>query len=186
MKSLSIARRVSMAAVLGLLPAAFASAEMKNQTATMKEGVQLIGQLEEVARDVRYNAERLVSFKTTMQISRWTHVHHLDQIKSLINEGLRPALDRLTEIQPELPSWKQQSIDTMLDAARTLAADTQAAFFAKKEAGALPPAMNPEYRELVTRVYEHADNLVKTTDAAGDYARARMKAAEAGIEVPKE
>src|SRR5512144_2984975 len=107
----SITRSVSMLSFIGLLPAAFAASVTPQQLEMEKEGVQLIRQVEEVARDVRYNAGRLNSFTKGMQVSRWTHVHHFDQIKSLVNEGLRPALTRLTEIQPQLPDWKQQSID---------------------------------------------------------------------------
>ena len=105
----SITRRVSMLAVIALVPSAFAASATMEQLAMEKEGVQLIRQVEEVARDVRYNAGRLTSFTSNLQINKWTHVHHLDQIKSLVNEGLRPAMARLTEIQPQLPDWKQQS-----------------------------------------------------------------------------
>lgn len=43
----SITRRVSMLAVLGLLPAAFVAGETREQIETEKEGIQLIRQLEE-------------------------------------------------------------------------------------------------------------------------------------------
>jgi hypothetical protein len=173
-----------MLAVIGLLPAAFAASVTSQQLEMEKEGVQLIRQVEEVARDVRYNAGRLNSFTSSMNISKWTHVHHLDQIKSLVNDGLRPALTRLNEIQPQLPDWKQQTIGTMLESAKTLAADTSSAILTKNEAGTVPPAMNAEYKELVTRIHGHAEALVKTSDAAGTYAAARLKAAEAGVKVP--
>lgn len=181
----SITRRVSMLAVIALVPSAFAASATMEQLAMEKEGVQLIRQVEEVARDVRYNAGRLTSFTSNLQINKWTHVHHLDQIKSLVNEGLRPAMARLTEIQPQLPDWKQQSIDKMLEAAKTLAADTNDAILTKNDAGAVPPAMNAEYKKLVSRIDEHAEALVKTSDAAGTYAAARLKAAEAGVQVPQ-
>jgi hypothetical protein len=181
----SIARSVPMLAVIALTPSAFAAGETVQQLQMEREGIQLVGQLEEVARDVRYHADRLTTLGRTMQISKWTHVHHLDQIKSLVNEGLRPALSRLTEIQPQLPEWKQESIDKMLEAARMLAADANSAVIAKNEAGALPPAMNAAYKELVARIFEHAEALVKTSDAAGAYAAARLKAAEAGLKVPQ-
>jgi hypothetical protein len=181
----SITRRVSMLAVIALVPSAFAAGATKEQLSMQKEGVQFIRQVEEVARDVRYNAERLATFSRDLQINRWTHFHHLDQIRSLVNEGLRPALTRLTEIQPQLPEWKQQSIDNMLEAAKTLAADTNDAILTKKDAGAVPPAMNAEYKALVTRINEHAAALVKTSDAAGTYAAARLKADEAGVKVPQ-
>jgi hypothetical protein len=172
-----------MLAIVGLLPAASVVGQTMKQVEMEREGVQLIRQLEEVARDVRYHAGRLNSFTGSLLISKWTHVHHLDQIKALVNEGLRPALTRLDEIQTQLPSWKQQSIDKMLASAKTLAADMDSAILAKNEAGNVPPVMNPEYKAAVTSVYEHAEALVKTSDAAGTYAAARLKADEAGLKI---
>ena len=177
-------RRVSMLAAFALVPSAFAAGVTVEQVEMEKEGVQLIRQVEEVARDIRYNAGGLNSFTTDMRISKWTHVHHLEQIKSLVNEGLKPAVTRLTEIQPQLPDWKQQSIDRMFESAKALAADMNDALLAKNEAGTVPPAMNAEYKGLVTKIYGHAEALVKTSDAAGTYAAARLKAHEAGVKVP--
>jgi hypothetical protein len=176
-------RHVSMLAAFALIPAAFAASVTPEQLAMEKEGVQLIRQVEEVARDVRYNADRLNSFTRSMHISKWTHVHHLAQIKSLVNEGLRPALTRLEEIQPQLPDWKRQAIDKMIESAKALAADANDAILTKNEAGTTPPAMNAEYKGLVTRIYAHAEALVTTSDAAGTYAAARLKAHEAGVKL---
>jgi len=162
----------------------FAGNVTMNQLETQKEGIQLIRRVEGVARDIRYNAGRLNTFTGTTQVSKRTHYHHLDQIKSLVNDGLRPALSRLQEIQPQLPEWKQQSIGKMLDSAVALAADTNDAILNKNDAGAVPPALNAKYKDLVTRIYAHAENLVKISDAAGSYASARLKAAEAGVAVP--
>lgn len=181
----TITRRVSMLAAWTLIPPAFATSISVEQLEMEKEAVQLIHQVEEAARDVRYNAGRLNSFTSSTQISKWTHVHHLDQIRSLVNDGLRPALARLEEIQPQLPEWKQQAIDKMFVSARALAADANDAILAKNEAGTVPPAMNAEYKGLVTRIYEHSEALVKTSDAAGTYAEARLKAHQAGVKVPR-
>ena len=180
----SLARRVSMLAIFGLLPAALVAGEIKEAAELEKEGVQLIGQLEEVARDVHYNADWLNSFTGSTQISKWTHYHHLEQIKSLVNDGLQPALTRLTEIQPQLPAWQRDTIDQMLNSAKALAADTNSAIFAMKDAGAVPPFLNAEYEELITTVYEHSEALVKTSDAGGTYAAAHREAIEAGLKVP--
>ena len=184
MQTKSTTRTGSMLAVAGLLTSVFTGTATAQQLDTQKEGLQLIKQLEEVARDVRYSAGRLNSFTSSLLISKWTHVHHLDQIKSLVNDGLRPAMTRLNEIQPQLPEWKQQSIEKMLESAKALAADTNAAIVTTNDAGTKPPTMNAEYKELVTRIYGHAEDLVKTSDAAGTYAAARLKAAEAGVKVP--
>ena len=181
----AMTRRVSILAAFALIPSAFAAAVTTEQLDMEKEGVQLIRQVEEVARDVRYHAGRLSSFAGGPQITRWTHAHHLDQIKSLVNEGLRPALTRLEEIQPKLPDWKQQTVDRMIESAKALAVDTSHAILAKAETGPVPPAVNAEYKGLVAKMYGHAEALVKTSDAAGAYAAARLKAHEAGVKVPR-
>jgi hypothetical protein len=180
-----IARRVSIPAALALLPASLLAIPRGEQIQIQKEGVQLIRQVEEVARDVHYHAERLNSFKRSVEISRWTHVHHLREIKDLVNDGLRPALMRLKEIQPQLPDWKQHSINTMLQTAKMLAADSNDAILTKKESATVLPVMNDEYQELVARIYQHAEFLVKTSDAAGEYASAHLEAQEAGLTVPR-
>ncbi|MFN7998257.1 MAG: hypothetical protein U0Q18_31845 [Bryobacteraceae bacterium] len=181
----TITRSVSTLAAFALLPAAFAATVSVQQLETEKEGLQLIRQVEEVARDVRYNAGRLNSFNSTLLISKWTHIHHLSQIRSLVNDGLKPALERLTEIRPELPAWKQESIGRMLESAKALAADADSAILSKNEARGVPPALNAEYKSLVARIYDHSEDLVKTSDAAGTYAAARMKASKAGVPVPQ-
>jgi hypothetical protein len=114
----------------------------------------LIGQVLEAAKDVRYDADRLNSFNRSAQVSKWTHFHHLTRIRSSVNEGLQPAFQRLVEIQPKLPGWKQKRIDDMLESARALAADGNSAIVSRKDAGNLPPALNSEYRELVAGIYQ--------------------------------
>ncbi|MFB3776303.1 MAG: hypothetical protein ACE141_01795 [Bryobacteraceae bacterium] len=185
MKKGTFTRNMIMLAIVGLLPAASVAGQTMHQVEMEREGVQLIRQLEEAARDVRYHAGRLNTFNSSTLISRWTHVHHLDRIKALVNEGLRPALTRLSEIQPQLPEWKQESIDKMLAAASTLAADVSSAYLAKSDAGTVPPFMNAEYKSLVSTIYAHAEELVKTSDAAGNYAAARLKADEAGLKISR-
>jgi hypothetical protein len=180
------ARSVStFAAAIALVPCAFAATVSVEQLEREEEAIQLVGRLEKVAREVRSSAARLNSLARNSSVSRWPHIHHLGRIKELVNQELRPALSRLAELQPQLPEWKRQSIDQMLDAARTLAADTNSAIISKNGTGTLPLPMNAEYRGFIDRVYQHAGTLVRTSDAAGHYALARYKAAAAGIEVPR-
>lgn len=181
----AMSRSVYALTAFALIPSALAVSVPKEQLEMEREGVQLIRQVEEVGRDVRYHAGRLNSFANSVKITRWSHAHHLEQVKSLVNEGLRPALARLEQIQPHLPEWKQQSIQKMLASATALAADASDAILTKNESGSMPPATNAAYKTLVARVYEHAEELVKTSDAAGTYAAARLKAHEAGVGVPQ-
>jgi hypothetical protein len=183
MNRLNLKPRFALVAALALAPAALAA--NPPQLELEKEGVQMIRQVEEVARDVRYNAARLNSLANSLQASRWSVDHHVSQIRELVNDGLNPALRRLIELQPLLPDWKQQSIDRLLASAKTLAADTNDAILTRNEAGPAPLAMNAEFRSFVTRVYQHAESLVKTSDAAGSYAAARFKAHSAGVKVPQ-
>jgi hypothetical protein len=181
MKIQTITRNLTLVAVFSLTPGALMAAEEQASFAVEKEGIELINRLEGVASDVRYHAARLQTVTLDLKTSKWVHFHHLTQIKDLVNEGLRPALTRLEEIQPELPEWKQKSIDRMLVSASALAADANAAILNKNDSGVTPAVLNATYRQQINTIYAHSDALVKAADAAGDYARARLKAAEVGL-----
>jgi hypothetical protein len=100
----------------------------------------------------------------------------LNEIRNSVNDGLQPALKRLSEIQTQLPAWKQQSIDSMMESAKTLAADANSAILNKTDSGAVPAPLNAEYKRLISTVYQHADTLVKSADAAEAYATEKLKA----------
>ncbi len=180
----SFVRRVSVLAIFTLLPAGIVADETSKVFETHKEGVQLIGKLEDVARNIRHNADFLNAFSRDSKVSTGTHYQHLDLIRSSVNNELRPTLARLVEIQPQLPAWQQDAIDRMLTSAQSLAADTNSAILTKKEAGSVPLVLHPEYTDLLARIYEHSDALVETSNAADDYAEAHLQAVEAGIKVP--
>lgn len=184
----SISRNVSMLTLVGLLSAGLVAGDTVTvkQLELEKEGIELIAQLEGVARDIHYNSDRLNSLTGSTRDAKWTHYHHLTQIKELVNDGLRQALDRLTEIQPQLKGWHQGAIDRMLSSAQALAADTNSAILNQNEKGMVPAALNREFKELVSRIDQHAETLVKTADAAGDYAAARERAEEAGLKLPRQ
>jgi len=181
----SINQRVSMLAIFGLLPLALVAGQVREPFEAEQEGARLICQMEDVARNIHENAGRLDAFTRAGQVSASTHKDHLMQIKSLVNEGLRPTLDQLAEIQQDLPEWQQDTIDQMLESAKTVAAHTNSAILNMNENGNRPVALNADYRDSVSLINEHVDFLVKTADAAGDYADAYRKAVEAGLTVPK-
>ncbi len=170
-----------MAMVVALaLPAR--AADGANAVKLEKEAIGLIQDIEEVARDVQYHAERLNLFMaSSVDVSRWTHYHHLDTIKVLVNDQLRPALLRLNEIEVALPEWKQASVDKMVAAAAELAQDASSAFVSKRSSASTIPALNAEYRTLVADMVAHSTSLAKTADAAHSYATAHLKATEAGL-----
>lgn len=181
----AMTRSVALLGVFTLLPALSIAGETSKSFETQKEGVRLLGQLEGVARDIRHNADRLSAFSRDTYVSTGTHYNHLDQIKSSVNDGLRPVLTRLLEIQPSLPVWQQDAINQMVNSAQALAADANAAILAKREAGSVPPPLHAEYKDLLARIYDHSHDLVETSDAAGGYAEAYLQAVDAGIKVPE-
>ncbi len=155
------------------------------QIAIEREAVEIVAQVEEVARDVGYHAERLRDLAQNAGVSRWSHYHHLDDIKALVNDGLRPALARVTAIETQLPEWKQGAVDRMMADAKRLADDASSAYIAKANGTGLPSSMNEEYKRFIANVGAHAAALAKTADAAHSYAAAHLKASEAGLTVPK-
>jgi hypothetical protein len=180
----SITRRISLLAVIAMLPASLLAGETSKRTAVDKESTELFGEMESVARDLRTHTSRLNFYTRDTQISRESHSYCIGQIKSLVNERLQPAMARLTEIQPELPSWKQDAIEQMLASARSLAANVNSAIDSRNEAGSVPIFMNQEYGEFLASMHQNATDLVNTSDAAGDYAEAHRRASEVGIKLP--
>lgn len=150
-----------------------------------REAAELIEQVEEAGRDVQYHANQAERLAGNPEVSRWTHYHHLEGISYAVNRSLRPSLKRLLDAQDQLPGWKQESINRMIAAAQLLSADTSSAIFHKVENPLLPATLNEEYRQLIREIAVHAESLVKTADAARTYARARVKADEAGLAVTR-
>lgn len=177
---------LTSAVILVGVAAARAESDHTRQQITMeREATALVERINEIGQDVHHHGRRLVSAVENMGISSWTHYHHLDSIKALVNNDLRPALKRLTELQARLPEWKQESVERMLTAARELAADASSAYVTKAANTKVAPAMNSEYKAFVAGVTAHAESLVKTSDAAHTFAEAHVKAAEAGLSLPK-
>lgn len=177
--------RISLAAIVALLPATLPAQDKVTvqQVALERESFELIGQIEDVARSVRYNTD-VLRMHASRNMSLWTTRHHLTEVKSLINEGLNPALNRLIEINPQLPAWEQHAIGRILESARTLATDTNSAMLKLNENVTTPVVLNSEYRAFLDTMDEHADKLTSTAVAAGDYSDALGQALEAGLAIP--
>lgn len=172
-------------AVMGVALFSASPSLANDELAANREGLQLVRQIEEVGSDVQYHTGRLTNLIDSTSISRWTHYHHLEEVKRLVNTGLRPALVRLEEIQKALPPWKQRTVDKMIEAARTLASDTSSAFMTKAENPRVEPAMNQEYRLLVAEIHRHADVVATTSRDAEAFAEVHLKVLEAGIGAKK-
>ena len=150
---------------------------------TEQSAADLVGTIERVSHDIRYHLERLDGFARHVGISTATHVHHLHQARMLVNEQLRPAVVRLADMQSELPSWKQASINRLIEASRMLAADLNSAIVAKAESDGRLAVLHADYRAHISSTLGHARSLVSTADAAHEYATARLKATQAGLPV---
>lgn len=149
-----------------------------------REAIDLVERVEEVAREVRFHVSRLNELIGTAA-SAWSHYHHLDTARDLVNGELRPALARLNEIHPQLPGWKQESVDRMIAAAQSLASDASSVYLAKAEQRGVPPVLNADYRRFLRDVSAHVESLVKTADAAHAYASGHLRATEAGLRVAR-
>lgn len=184
MKLNSLAR-ISLAAMIAILPATLPAQDQVTvrQVALERESVELIGQIEDVARSVHNNTDAL-RMRAGRNMSRWSNGHHLTEVKGLVNDGLNPALNRLTEIEPQLPAWQQHAINRMLESAQALAADTTSAILILNANGSKPVVLNNQYRTFLDTMDNHAKNLASMADAAGDYSDALDQALEAGLKVP--
>ena len=177
--------RISLAVMVAILPATLPAQSRitVQQAALEKESLALIDQIEDAARSVHDNTDAL-QMHATRNRSHWTNYHHLTEIKELVNNGLNPALNRLSEIKSQLPEWQQHSVDMLLSSARSLANDTNSAILNIKENQGKPIVLNDEYRALLDTMNQHAEKLVRTADASGDYADALNQALEAELKVP--
>jgi hypothetical protein len=174
---------IALAAVVAFLPATLPAQDKVavQQVAIENESTQLIDTIEDAARSVHRDLDTL---NGNRNLSRHTNNHHLTRVKHSINNGIKPALDRLMEIKPQLPIWKQATVDGILISARSLAMDTNSAIKSLNDKPSAPVVLNVEYRSFLNTMNEHAEKLVDVTHAAGDYADALGQALEAGLEVP--
>jgi hypothetical protein len=181
----SFTLRASLLAAL-VVPAAFASnPAMPAPSSAEKEGRQLFREVETIARELHFNASRLHLANQSMQSTRWTHDHYFASMTSLINENLRPTLQRLERLQDQLPTWKRDSVAQVIDSARALAEATNSAILRRNSSGAVPLAMNADFKTHLTSALRHAGDLVAASDAASSYSAAREKALVAGLTVPQ-
>jgi hypothetical protein len=170
----------SIALVLPL----FAAAELPQQAKVRKEAIQLTRSIEVASRNIHNEAENLKMAQRNSQISKQSHQMKLHRIALQVNERLKPSFDRLAELQPHLPEWNSAAIDQMRTSAASLAASTNAAIVNRNTSQHGHPAvLDPEYRDLVASMTDHADALVQIADATSDYSDAQLKGHEAGLSI---
>ena len=175
---------LAFTAVALLFPASLALAEISDQTAIKKEGIELTERVERAARVIQNETDHLSVMRNNSHIAKRTHQHHLQKIANQVNGELKPSLERLAEIQPGLPQWKQQAIDEMRSSAVELAANTNAAILNRNAATQNVPArMDANYGQLLQNMTVHSERLTEVADATGDYAEAQLQGADAGLAI---
>ena len=170
-------------ALVGLvtLPAdARAANRNDQQVALEREATDLIERTDEVGREIQYHVDRLARLSGHPDFSPWSHFHHLERIKFLMNNAMRPVLVRLVQVQKQLPTWKQESVNRMVGSAQQLTMDVNSALFRKTENWQVPAPINETYRQFIAEMSTHAADLVATADFAHQYASLRLKALPTG------
>jgi predicted membrane metal-binding protein len=69
-----------------------------------RQAVELIGQLQDIAVDIRHDTDHLATTAASKSYTKWSRAHHLEQIQKLVDEGIFPAVARLAEIRSLLPA----------------------------------------------------------------------------------
>jgi nucleotidyltransferase/DNA polymerase involved in DNA repair len=155
-----------------------------NSVAVKKEGIELTERVERAARVIQNEADRLSVMRNNSHIVKRTHQHHLQKIANEVNRELKPSLERLAEIQPDLPQWKQQAIDEMRSTAVELAANTNAAILNRNAATQNVPArMDTNYGQLLQSMTVQSERLTEIADATADYAEAQLQGVNAGLAI---
>lgn len=167
-----------------LLPGTLMAGTRSEQTDTRKEAIQLTQHIERTGNAIQQEADQLEAMRRNHQISNRSHQYSLNRIASQINEQLQPAMDRLAEIQPELPQWHQHAIDQMRESVVTMAANTNAAILNRNPSETRKAAvLDAEYGRLLENINGRANTLVQVADAAGDYGNAQLKGHRAGLAI---
>lgn len=175
---------LAISAAALLFPATLVVAETSNQVAVKKEGIELTARVEKAARVIQNEADHLSAMRNNSHIAKRTHQHRLQKIANQVNGELKPSLERLAEIQPDLPQWKQQAIDEMRSSAVELAANTNAAILNRNAATHNVPAlMDANYGQLLQNMTVHSERLTEVADATGDYAEAQLQGTDAGLAI---
>ena len=182
-------RSIKNAAVLALtlalaLPGMLLASGSSDSTKSRKEALELTRSVERTSRQIQKVTDELASKSRNGHYSNQSHQQSLHQLKIHINEQLQPALSRLTELQPDLPTWHQDAIDQMRTSAATLAANANAAISTRNPGQArLTPVLDTDYRQLVDNMGSRASVLTQVADATGDYASAQLKGNRAGLAI---
>lgn len=147
-----------------------------------KHAVELIGQVEEATREIYFHADRLTTLQRQTTIAPQSHAQHLNAMRELVNTQLKPAIVDLDNMSAVLPEWKQDGIESMIGSAKKLAAETNSAIKTHSDYS-LPFYLDEEYKSAIRAVADHAQDLIRVSDATGKLAVAHLQAEKAGLNV---
>jgi len=168
---------------IALLLPVFAAAELPQQTKARKDAIQVTRSIETTTRAIHKQADELVAAQRNNHGNQ-TQKIRLQRIADSINGQLKPAFDRLAELQPDLPEWHQTAIDQMRSSAASLAANTNAAILNRNASTqGHPVVLDPEYGQLVANMTSQAGALIQVADATSDYGSAQLKGHSAGLPI---
>jgi hypothetical protein len=148
--------------MLALIPAL--SAGPISREALQKQDIALLQRVEETANDVLSTVERIDSYnRVPNEFSRECHLFQLEALKEQINLMTRD-LDRLAGSREGLDQADRKAVERVLITAVELAQTANAAIVKAGRAESTP-ALNVEYRRLVSDCYREAGMLVKALGA---------------------
>jgi hypothetical protein len=132
----------------------------------------LLAEIQREAALLRRDADTLESLARNIRISWQSHADHLDRIKEHINVvGEHTA--ELHAIHQDVVPWQQQAINEVTSHAVELATSTQAAINHLQENRNC--LFVSEYRDHLTAIANHSENMKEAVDEFLDYEKSRRK-----------
>jgi chromosome segregation ATPase len=111
------------------------------------------------------HADTLESLGRNMRISWRSHAEHLDRVKEHTN-AVGKHIAELQAIHHEVLPWQQQAIKEVTSHAAGVATSAEAAINHLRENRNLSV---PEYREHLTTIADHSEDMKQTVDNFRDY-----------------
>jgi hypothetical protein len=121
---------------------------------------------------LRRHADLLESLARNARISRESHAYHLDRVKLHINAVGKHTAD-LQAIRDDVVPWQQRAIDEVTFHAVEVAKSTEAAISHLRENRNL--FLVSAYRDHLTTITGHSEDMKQTVDKFLDYEKARRK-----------
>ncbi len=163
------------------LAASAQARDLDTNRALHEEAALLTARIEDISSQIQAHTDQLADLARNVSLARETHAARLEAARAAVRRDLRPAVQRLEEIQYALPAWKQKGVERLRESADRLSAHLAAATATKWADPRLPPGMNDAYQAHLSAAAHHVEALIATSDAASGYLHGRLKAADAHL-----